>query len=342
LKAFINNNLLIKLFFSHESDNEVIMKYRVLFLFAAFWGSFNVNAQVTSPTPPPPNPRRVMPDSRANSPVTRDSNNRFDQLRSLEIERKKEELPINNPLNELKRVIYRKPSKEEIQIFAPSPSLLEKYALFLRQPDVGIIKLNSDSSCVENSEIVTVKETCLQYAIPGAGTAYSFRVESYRLPHLADLVLSKGILKSDGVLQQGIMVNLGNISLQEVTLQTKGLKYLLDFKPVADVESILKIDRELSKGIEANDFLYRLGFYVNDQVTFALRSIAYKGKYMRSVKGILYNELDFDKRKDVLVAFRVVETDANGNITILWKMLSQSNAPTLKIKQAKEKQQTKD
>jgi hypothetical protein len=313
----------------YSTAMEAVMKYWILFFFMALFRGLNVNAQVPNPTPQL-NP--ITTGSRSNIRIVRDSNNTFDQLRSLEIQRKKEELPINNPLNELKRIIYRKPSKEEIQIFAPSPSLFEKYALFLRQPDVGIIKLNSDSSCVENSEIVTLKEACLQYAIPGAGTAYSFRVESYRLPRLADLILSKGILKTDGVLQQGMMVNLGNISLQEVTLQTKGLKYLLDFKPVADVESLLKIDRELSKGIEADGFLYRLGFYVNDQVTFALRSIAYKGKYMRSVKGILYNELDFDKRKDILVAFSVVETDANGNITILWKMLSQGNAPTLKIK----------
>ncbi len=312
------------------------MKHCILFLFMALFGGLNANAQIPNPTPQPA-PRRT----RSNPTVVRDSNSTFDQLRALEIERKKEELPVNNPLNELKRIIYRKPNKEEIQILSPSPAVLEKYAVFLRQPDVGIIKLNADSSCVESSEIAVAKETCQQYAIPGAGTAYSFRFESYRLPRLADLILSKGILKTDGVLQQGMMVNLGDVSLQDVTLQTKGMKYLIDFKPAADVENLLEIDRKLSKGVEADGFLYRLGFYVNDQVTFALRSIAYKGKYMRSVKGILYNELDFDKRKDIIVVFRVVETEANGNITILWKMLSQGNAPVLKIKQTKENQQTK-
>lgn len=279
-------------------------------------------------------PVRVTAGPRSNTGIVRD-NSTFDQLRSLEIIQKREELPLNNPLNELKRVIYRKPNKEEIQILAPSPSLLDKYAIFLRQPDVGIIKLNGDKSCIENSEIVVAKEPCLAYTFPGAGTAYSFRVESYRLPRLADLILSKGILKTDGVLQQGIMVNLGNIPLQDVTLQTKGLKYLLDFKPIADVKSLLKIDNELSKGIQADGFLYRLGFYARNQETFVLRSIAYKGKVMRSVKKIQYNELDFDKRKDILVAFRVVEIDTTDNVTILWKILSQGNAPTLNIEQTK-------
>lgn len=291
------------------------------------FGGLNANAQIPNPTPQPA-PRRT----RSNSTVIRDSNSTFDQLRALEIERKKEELPVNNPLNELKRIIYRKPNKVETQILSPSLSLLKKYAVFLRQPDVGMVKLNGDTSCIENSEILVAKETCLSYAFPGAGTAYSFRTESYRLPRLADLILSNGALKIDGVMQHGIMVSLGNIPLQDVTLQTKGLKYLLDFKPVETVESLLKIDSELSKGIKADGFLYRLGFYAHNQTTFALRSIAYKGKYMRSVEGILYNELDFDKRKDILVAFQVVETDTNSNITILWKILSQGTAPSLKTK----------
>jgi hypothetical protein len=309
------------------------MKYWILFFFLVSFNVFNINAQVSNPTPSP-TPVRVSPGARPNAGIVRD-NGTFDQLRSLEITQKREELPLNNPLNELRRILYRKPNKEEIKILAPSPSLLEQHAVFLRQPDAGIIKLNGDTSCLENSEIVVAKETCLAYTFPGAGTAYSFRVESYRLPRLADLVLSKGILKTDGVLQQGIMVNLGNVPLQDVSLQSNGLKYLLEFKPVADLKSLLKIDNELSKGIAADGFLYRLGFYARNQQTFILRSIAYKGKIMRSVKGTQYNELDFDKRKDILVAFRVVETDKSGNVTILWKMLSQGNVPTLKIEQTK-------
>jgi hypothetical protein len=190
--------------------------------------------------------------------------------------------------------------------------------------------LNGDSSCSQSPGIVVAKENCLPYKLPGAGTAYSFRFESYRLPHLADLILSSNILKTDGILQQGLMVNLGNVPLEEVTLQTRGMKFLVDFMPGTNPENLLKLNSQLSKGIQADGFLYRLGFYVDDQVTFALRSIAYKGKVMRSAKGMVYNELSFDKRKDIVVAFRVVEKEPNGNITILWKILSQQDAPNLK------------
>jgi hypothetical protein len=223
-----------------------------------------------------------------------------------------------------------------MKVLAPSPDYSDRYAVVLRQPDTGVFKLNADSSCVESAGVIAAKENCLQYSMPGAGTAYSFRVESHRIPRLADLTLSKNVLKSDGILQHGILVKLGNVPLEDITMQTKGLKFLVDFEPLTDVESLAKFDRRLLEGIVADGFTYSLGFYVKDQMTYALRSIAYKGKAARSVNGITYNELDFDKRRDILVVFRIVGIEANGNVTAVWKLLSNKESPTLKIKQIKD------
>lgn len=307
------------------------MKYAALFLSVFIFSGIYVNAQ--SPSPTPLNPNRRATGSRSNTSGARETNTQFEQLRSLEI-RQTEEKVFVNPLGELAETIYRKPNKEEIKLLSPSQYLLDKYDAFLRQQNVGITKLSSDSGCVEKSNVLNVKENCLHYAIPGAGTAFSFRIENYRVPHLADLILSNDVLKTDGVLQQGLMVALGDVPLEKVTLETKGLKYLLDFKPANDADVLSKNDLALSKGVEADGFLYRMGFYVTDKTTFALRSIAYKGKFMRSVKGISYNELDFDKRKDIVVAFRVIEKDSYGNITLIWKILSENNSPVMKIKQS--------
>lgn len=309
------------------------MKYGILFLSVLVAVSLNVNAQTQSPTPQP-SPRPDARDPRSNAPTNRDINSKFDRLRALEIIQT-EERGLNNPVDQLRETIYRKPSKEEIKILSPSSYLLDKYAAFLRQPDAGITKLNADSSCAENSNVVVAKENCLLYAMPGAGTAFSFRVENYRIPHLADLTLSNDVLKTDGILQQGVMVRLGDVSLENVNLNTKGLKYLLDFKPVNNFDEFLQKDRELSNGVKSDGFLYRLGFYADEGTTFALRSIAYKGEIMRSINGVRYNELDFDKRRDIVVAFRIIEKEANGNITLIWKILSKNNAPSLKIKQVK-------
>lgn len=313
------------------------MKCRILFLVMFLFGNLCVKAQTSSspssPPQPAPSPRaRTTSDVRAG---TREVDEAFDQMRSLEI-RRVEESSSHSLLAELARKIYRKPNKGEMKILSPAPEHLARYAFFLRQPETGIIKLNSDSSCAENSKVLAARENCLPYSMPGAGTAYSFRAESHRIPRLADLILSKNMLKTDGILQQGIMVNLGDIPLEEVTLQTRGLKYLVDFEPLSDVESLSKFERELSQGVKADGFVYGFGVYVKEQTTFALRSIAYKGKFMLSVNGLTYNEMDFDKRKDVLVAFRIIELERNGNITILWKLLARKDAPTWKIKQTKD------
>ena len=305
------------------------MKYVVL-LFVVLTGAFGASAQTATPTP------RVVVSTPSNFPTSRDTDARFRDLNALEIRRTKEAGTFK-PLAEIEQEFYRKPNKAEIKILAPAPNLLEKYAAFLRQPDTGIIKLNADASCVRTPELVVAKESCLQYTMPGAGTAYSFRVESYRLPRLADLILVNDVLRTNGAMQQGIMVNLGDMPLEDVTLQTGGLKYLLDFKPAEDGDALLETSERLSRGVKSDGFVYGIGFYVKKPTTYALRSIAYKGTFVRTVKGVSYNELDFDKRKDIVVAFRLIEKDASGNATILWKILSCQNAPGLKLKQPEAK-----
>ena len=104
---------------------------------------------------------------------------------------------------------------------------------------------------------------------------------------------------------------------------------MLDFKPAASKEEMQKLDQQLSTGIEVDGFIYRFGFYVEKGTTFALRSIAYR-KLMSSVKGVVYDEIDYDKRKDILIVFRIVEKVLNGGITVVWRELSRKDAPVLR------------
>lgn len=313
------------------------MKCRILFLAVFLLGSLSARAQTSSSPQPAPSPQtqsRTASEARPTS-NTREIDEAFTEMRAMEV-RQVDDTSNSGLLTELTRNIYRKPNKAEMKVLAPGAHQLDKYASFLRQPDTGIVKLHGDSSCAENPKVLAAKENCVQYSMPGAGTAYSFRVESHRVPHLADLILSKNVLKTDGVLQQGMMVSLGDVPLEEVTLQTKGLKYLVAFEPFSDAESLSEFDRQLSTGVKSDGFVYGMGVYVKEQATFALRSVAYRGKFMRSVNGISYNEMDFDKRRDIVVAFRILEQDANGNVTILWKMLSSKDAPIWKAKQIKQ------
>jgi hypothetical protein len=262
------------------------------------------------PTTPTPTPR---PGSRQGNlpPIAADSE-KYDRLRSVEMMIPKDRAG-SHPLLDPKKGLYRKPGKEEIEVLAVAEPLLARYAEFLKAPNTGIVKLNAESSCVSEADVVVATEKCMAFKMPGAGAAYSFRTESYRLPRIADVILLDGILRTGGVYQQVITVDLGDVAIDDINLETNGMKYLSGLKPVRDSDEFMQFDGQIQKGIEAEGFLYRKGQPAKGDTTFALRSIAYRGSFIRSVDGISYDELEFDKRRDVIVAFRVVDTDATGN-----------------------------
>jgi hypothetical protein len=168
--------------------------------------------------------------------------------------------------------------------------------------------------------------------MPGAGIAYSFRTESYRLPRLADLVLYHGMFGADSVLQQFALVELPNIGLVDVSLETPGMKYLVELQHARSGDEYTKLAAEIARGVSVNGFTYRNGLPVRRGATYALRSIAYRGKYVRTIDGVQYDELDFDRRRDIVVAFQVVDLADNGNVTIIWKRIRDLEAPKLEAK----------
>lgn len=241
------------------------------------------------------------------------------------------ELLMDVPANTQKAITdqYRKPNKEELETLKVSLADKEKYAAFLRQSETGLIKLAADFKCADNTKILVATPDCLKYTMPGAGSSYSFRTENYRIQRLADLTFTNEGFEVTGALTHGIIVRIGDVPLEKVDLQTKGVKYLADFKPTVDYAEAQKIAGELVKGVMHDGFLYRRGLNANDNTTYVLRVVAYNGKLNRAVQGITYNEFDFDKRDDVIAAFRIVSRDADGGVTILWKKLAEKNAPRL-------------
>ncbi len=300
--------------------------WRMLFPLFLLFSATGI-AQVI-PTTPTPTPRPGSRQAAAGQMIAdKDS---YDRLRIIEMmgARNKRETPA---LLDPKKGIYRIPGKSEIEALAIAEPLLVKHADFLKGPDTGIVKLNVNSSCLSDTDTVVASEQCIPFTMPGAGTSFSFRTESYRVPRLADVIVHNGIFKTGGVFQQVIMADIGDVAIESVTLNTTGLRYLVDLKPVRDSDEFLRFEREIIKGIDADGLLYQKGRHVRENSTFVLRSIAYRGKYLRVLDGFQYDELDFDRRRDVIVAFRVVDKDTAGNITIVWKQLKDVEAPVLKI-----------
>ena len=165
--------------------------------------------------------------------------------------------------------------------------------------------------------------------MPGAGSSFSFRTENYRVRRLSDLTYREDGFYSSGILAHGIIVNIGDIPLEQVTTQTNGLKFLIDFETASDYKKAGEIDERIDDGIENNGFFYCRRVRAAENATYILRVIAYRGSYYRAMQGFVYDELDFDKRRDVLVAFRIVRRETE-SVTILWKILSNQKSPAIK------------
>lgn len=226
--------------------------------------------------------------------------------------------------------LYRKPTENELFAIAPRPGTGNKYRDFLRRPNTGMFRLVVDTGCAENSKVITATDDCVKYTMPGAGNSFSFRTRNYRIKGLADLTYSDNSLRITGMMMHGILVNLGDVPIEEVFLQTRGVQYPAAFQPVTDFETARAKDEQIVGGVERDGFLYKRSLPANENATYVLRAVAYRGKLFRTVRGVSYNEMDFDKRRDVIIAFRVVYRDTDGSLTIVWQELSNVDSPKLK------------
>ena len=301
------------------------MRFWILVSIFTIFGVSAVNAQVrNAPTPTPTPISTIQRDDQKN--ISR----RSDDLRMTE------NLPVvpldrsNKVFRQKIRPIYRKSNKNERALLSPDETIVSRYAAFLKGKNTGLTKLIIDQGCDKDPGVVVSTEHCLKYSMPGAGTSYSFRYDDYRIKRLSDINYTGKLFQSVGVLTHGIFVDIGDIPIEEVTLNTKGAEYLREISPAKTFADATDLITKLEKGIEKGEFTYKNYVPLKENTTYVLRSIAYRGKSYRTVEGITYNELEFDKRKDVIVSFRVVDIAPDESATIIWKELANKKAPKIK------------
>lgn len=303
------------------------MKNFVLIFCLIIIGCVSVKAQQSTPTPQStPNQREETLRQIRQQQIVNQSFNRLRAMNS-EISGRRNFPPAT--FQNIKE-LYRKPTKKELEILAPSEEDARKYAGFLRMPNTGLTKLAADKGCAKSTTVIVATADCLAYTMPGAGSSYSFRARNYRIPRLADVTFTENSFQATGIRLHGIFVNIGDVPLEQINLQTNGMDFLTSFEPEADFQKAKDIDKRFSEGIEKNGFAYRRALSAFDDMTYVLRSVAYRGKYFRAISGLTYNELDFDKRSDVIVAFRIVRRHQDGAVTILWKQLAKQVSPKTK------------
>lgn len=237
----------------------------------------------------------------------------------------------NKELFDLLEPLYRRSTDDERAMMAGEEADQAAFSQFLRGKHTGMFKLIADRGCADNPKVVNASANCARYTMPGAGSGYSFRFEDYRMHHISDIVFRKGRLESLGVLDHGIMVNLGDVPIDTVNEKTEGVEYLAKIKPSKDMEEAGAFANKLTKGIKKNGRLYASVLPIKEGNTYVIRSIAYDGEAIRKLGKYAYNEMDVDTRRDVLVVFRVVRIKNGDEATIVWKRLDDGKSPKLKM-----------
>lgn len=291
-------------------------------------GSFIlVNAQRgRNPAPQPP----TGDPSPINSDRQQDISQRSDNLRLTE------RFPAHTTVNskiyrEHIRPLYRDPTKDELKKLAPESADEQAYAGFLSAKNTGLTRLMADKGCDRDFGVIVSTPYCVEYSMPGAGASFSFRKGEYRIRQFGDLIFTGSGFAAVGVLTHGIFADIGDVPLEQVSAETAGVRYLLNIQPATDMAESEALTEKLINGFTEGDFTYQSSVLLRENTTYVLRSIAYRGNIYRSIGGLSYDELDFDKRRDITVAFRVVRSEENVSATILWKELADEKSPKLDV-----------
>lgn len=251
-----------------------------------------------------------------------------------------------------------------------APSAVEnQYKSFLRQPKTGIVRLVLAKKCDLNAENginqdKLAKECPTEY-LPGGGSNFSFRKNEYFYASFSDISIKDSLIFSDTAFAQNIMVRLGDIPLEQVSLASEGVKFLSDFVPASVATDADKQIAQFNKGLQNDKYTYARGFKIAVNTTFALRVIPYQGEVEPQLQLFLSLErqkrdsrlriptfnvsntnkdssldsfkknsdpLYSDLREDIIVAFRIVEQAEDGSVTLLWRELRRAEAPKIALK----------
>lgn len=228
------------------------------------------------------------------------------------------------------KTIYRGATSSERSMLSPDQADLNEYRSFLQQKNTGIARLVPGSECGDATKVISADPNCLKYTMPGNGSYFSFRRGDYSIGRLADLHFNDNSFSVAGLLKHGILTGIGDVRLQDVRAETPGIRFLLDFEPSKDMEAAKQTSRKLFSGIDKDGFYYRQELNLVDNMTYAIRMVAYRASMVRAFNGYVYDEAEFDRRIDVTVAFRVIRKHNDGSITLIWKQIDRKRSPELK------------
>jgi hypothetical protein len=312
------------------------MKIAAIFSVILVVAALGVSAQQPTPQPPLPPPPQPTPTTRMSE---------IERIQRLEQQRQQADIKKllaggtqrDAEMRQQANLIavshlYRRSTEAERAFLAPAPELYAKYADILRLPQSGLVRLVANLGCTADQAVVTLSAACLQYSMPGAGNSYSFRIGDHQIRRLADITLTSDRLEVTGQLSLGIMADLGAVDLRSVSIESEQYGFLTAFKPPRDLETARQLEQVLRRGVTSAGVNFKSSAAVAPNSTYLMRSIAYNANYLRAYKGTTFNELSYDRRLDLIIAFQIVDRSEDGGVTLLWREISRKKSPRIKLK----------
>ncbi|HEY3027678.1 MAG TPA: hypothetical protein VGJ55_16135 [Pyrinomonadaceae bacterium] len=188
-------------------------------------------------------------------------------------------------------------------LLAPSADDRAAFEAFLQEKNTGLMRLLPRE--VYDSQTYHTEK---KLNIRGGGAYYSFGNLTHRFGYGSDIELdhnklSVGFSGAD----YGLLTNIGDTSLELITLDDPWVQPLLIYKPA---KSEAEVRLNSYEGVTLDGVLYHKRLPVQENSTYLLRSIVYD-------------------ESDLLVAFRVVRKDTDGSVIIVWKRLKKYSVPQL-------------
>jgi len=188
----------------------------------------------------------------------------------------------------------------EKAVLAASNTDREDFAAFLTQPKTELIRLLPREKY--DRKLMTMS---------GGGAYYSFVRSTHEYGQGSDISLEQGQLSVGFAgADYGLLLNVGDISLDQVTRDFLAVRALLEYTPPTREPEIRAEYQKLWQGIELGGFSFKSRLPAKVSNTYLLRSIS----------------ID---RSDILVAFRVVRQDTDGSIIIASKVIKTFQKPKM-------------
>jgi hypothetical protein len=191
----------------------------------------------------------------------------------------------------------------EKKVIAVPDSDREEFASFLTQPQTGIIRLLPRELYDGNGK--------RRLAIVGGGAFYSFVRKTHEYGQGSDILLAQNELSVGFAgADYGLLLDLGDVSIEQVASNDGAARALLDYKPPVKEADVRAEARKLWRGLELSGFTFTGRVPAIASSTYLLRSIS-------------------PERSDIMAVFRVVRRDADGSIILLYKVLKTFPKPAM-------------